>query len=62
LNECNLLGFPARTIHVGLVPADVKPLAREEIEIQFKIWEQTVYLVTQSLELFRWHFAGVELF
>jgi 23S rRNA (adenine2503-C2)-methyltransferase len=32
------------------VPTDIKSLTREEIEAQFKIWEQPVYRVTQLLE------------
>jgi 23S rRNA (adenine2503-C2)-methyltransferase len=32
------------------VPTDIKSLTREELEAQFKIWEQPVYRVTQLLE------------
>ena len=32
------------------VPTDIKDLTREELEIQFKSWEQPVYRVTQLLE------------
>jgi len=32
------------------VPTDIKSLTREEIEIQFKAWDQPVYRVTQLLE------------
>jgi 23S rRNA (adenine2503-C2)-methyltransferase len=32
------------------VPTDIKSLTREEIETQFKTWEQPVYRVTQLLE------------
>jgi 23S rRNA (adenine2503-C2)-methyltransferase len=32
------------------VPTDIKSLTREEIEAQFKLWEQPVYRVTQLLE------------
>jgi 23S rRNA (adenine2503-C2)-methyltransferase len=32
------------------VPTDIKSLTREEIEAQFKTWEQPVYRVTQLLE------------
>jgi 23S rRNA (adenine2503-C2)-methyltransferase len=32
------------------VPTDIKSLLREELEAQFKIWEQPVYRVTQLLE------------
>ncbi|MEI9864507.1 MAG: 23S rRNA (adenine(2503)-C(2))-methyltransferase RlmN [Limisphaerales bacterium] len=32
------------------MPTDIKSLTREEIEAQFKIWEQPVYRVTQLLE------------
>jgi 23S rRNA (adenine2503-C2)-methyltransferase len=32
------------------VPTDIKSLTRDEIEAQFKLWEQPVYRVTQLLE------------
>ncbi len=32
------------------MPTDIKSLLREEIEAQFKLWEQPVYRVTQLLE------------
>jgi 23S rRNA (adenine2503-C2)-methyltransferase len=32
------------------VPTDIKSLTREELEAQFKLWEQPVYRVTQLLE------------
>jgi 23S rRNA (adenine2503-C2)-methyltransferase len=32
------------------VPTDIKSLTREDLEIQFKLWEQPVYRVTQLLE------------
>ena len=32
------------------MPTDIKSLTREEIEAQFKLWEQPVYRVTQLLE------------
>jgi 23S rRNA (adenine2503-C2)-methyltransferase len=32
------------------VPTDIKSLTREEIEAQFKLWEEPVYRVTQLLE------------
>jgi len=32
------------------MPTDIKSLAREELEAQFKNWEQPVYRVTQVLE------------
>jgi len=32
------------------VPTDIKSLSREELETQFKLWEQPVYRVTQLLE------------
>jgi 23S rRNA (adenine2503-C2)-methyltransferase len=32
------------------VPTDIKSLTREELEIQFKLWEQPVYRVTQLLD------------
>jgi 23S rRNA (adenine2503-C2)-methyltransferase len=32
------------------VPADIKSLTREELEIQFKAWEQPVYRVAQLLD------------
>jgi 23S rRNA (adenine2503-C2)-methyltransferase len=32
------------------VPADIKSLTREELEAQFKIWEQPVYRVAQLLD------------
>jgi len=32
------------------VPADIKSLTREELEAQFKTWEQPVYRVTQLLD------------
>ncbi len=32
------------------MPTDIKSLARDELEAQFKIWEQPVYRVTQLLE------------
>ena len=32
------------------MPADIKSLTREELEAQFKLWEQPVYRVTQLLE------------
>jgi 23S rRNA (adenine2503-C2)-methyltransferase len=32
------------------VPTDIKSLTREELETQFKLWEQPVYRVTQLLE------------
>ena len=32
------------------MPTDIKSLTREEVEAQFKLWEQPVYRVTQLLE------------
>ena len=32
------------------MPTDIKSLTREELEAQFKVWEQPVYRVTQLLE------------
>ncbi len=32
------------------MPTDIKSLTREELEAQFKLWEQPVYRVTQLLE------------
>ncbi len=32
------------------MPTDIKSLTREDLEIQFKLWEQPVYRVTQLLE------------
>jgi 23S rRNA (adenine2503-C2)-methyltransferase len=37
------------------VPTDIKSLTREEIEAQFKVWDQPIYRVTQLLE---WLYAG----
>ena len=32
------------------MPTDIKSLTREELEAQFKIWDQPVYRVTQLLD------------
>ena len=32
------------------MPTDIKSLTREELEVQFKLWEQPVYRLTQLLE------------
>ena len=42
--------MPALNAYLGCVLTDIKSLIREELEAQFKTWEQPVYRVTQLLE------------
>jgi len=42
--------LPALNAYLGCVLTDIKSLIREELEAQFKTWEQPVYRVTQLLE------------
>ena len=42
--------MPALNAYLGCVLTDIRSLIREELEAQFKTWEQPVYRVTQLLE------------
>src|SRR6267142_5833327 len=44
------LGLPARFAYPVHVLTDIKSLTRDELEAQFKTWDQPVYRVTQLLE------------
>jgi 23S rRNA (adenine2503-C2)-methyltransferase len=44
------LGFSVAAVYAGRVLTDIKSLTRDELEAQFKTWDQPVYRVTQLLE------------